>query len=129
MLNLGKIATGTIAIILAIVVSFLASPVLSNIGLNPVVAKFEVGTTGLIVCLVAVSSALLYTYANCRAWQLLASLGILLVPVFVYCREQGTRVQGAGLVLAILTAVPWVAGLALGALARHLARKETGQSL
>jgi hypothetical protein len=116
---LGKVAIGTLVILLAMVIAFSVSAVFSSLGFHPVVSKFEVVTTLLIVALVGVASALLYTYADYSVCQLLGSLGIFVVPLFLHFYAQEARVQGAGLVMAILTAVPWLVGLAVGVAVRH----------
>lgn len=112
---LGKMAIGTLVILLAMAIAFLVSAALSSLGFHPVVSRFEVVTTLLIVVLVGMSSALLYTYADYRVWQLLGSLGIFVVPLLLHFYPQEARVQGAGLVLGLLAAVPWIVGLAVGA--------------
>lgn len=117
--HLGKMAIGTLVILLAMGLAFLVTAALSNVGFHPVVSRFEIVSTVLIVGLVGVSSALLYIYADYRAWQLLGSLGIFVVPLLLHFYGQEARVQGVGLVLGILTAVPWLVGLAVGAAIRH----------
>lgn len=116
---MGKTAIGTFVIFLAMAMAFLVSAAFSGIGFHPVVSGFEVVTTLLIVALVGVSSTLLYIFADYPAWQLLGSLGIFAVTLLLHFYSQEARVQGAGLVLGILTAVPWLVGIAVGVAIRH----------
>ncbi len=58
-------------------------------------------------------------HADYRVWQLLGSLGILVVALLLHFYPQAARVQGVGLVLGLFAAVPWLVGLAVGAAIRH----------
>jgi hypothetical protein len=113
--HVGNAAVGAIVIFLATAIAFLVAQALSSIGIHPVVSRFEVLSILLIVAFVGVSSALLCTYTNYRVWQMLGSLGIFLVSLLLQFWGQEGRLQGLGLLMGILTAVPWLVGLGIGA--------------
>ncbi len=108
--------------LLTLGLAFWAAETLSSIGFQLVVARFDVVATLLIVLPAGISSSLLYTYADYRVWQLLGSLGILFVLLLLHFHDQEGRVQGLGLLWAILTGVPWLVGLAVGVAIRHWKR-------
>jgi hypothetical protein len=118
--HLNKMAIGALIVLLEIGLAFLIAQTLSDSPINNEIASILHLVNLLVIgCLVGVSSALLYLYAKYHAWESLGSLGVFVTLLVVHFHGESPQVQGVGLVLGILTAIPWLVGLAVGAAIRH----------
>jgi general stress protein CsbA len=121
-LHLGKMATGTLAILLSIAIPEAVETSLSrlaSIGLVPAITRFDYVRVVLIICLIGVSSALLYTRTDFRVWHLLGSLGIFGVLLLSEFYGERGHLQAVEVAVGILTTFSWLVGLAVGAAIRH----------
>lgn len=118
--RLGKMAVGTLILLLELGLAFWVAHTLASFANGPMVTILGgVNLLG-IACLMGVSSTLLYVRGKYGVWEALGTLGILLTLLLLHFHAQSPQVQGIGWILGNLIAIPWLIGLAVGHRVREL---------